>query len=389
MEMPARDDQVLNKQQSISSSTSTGATRATSPSPDSSSQDTKPPSPAEARAAGRKRALLCGVTNKADPENHLRGSVNDVNRIKEMLIKKQFGYPNNDECIRVLIEDDQEIKGNKSTPTKKNNRLYSTKKNIIDSLEWLVKDSKSGDKLVFFFSGHCCRPDSENTNILNIGSTQSIDLCCCPKNKDTLNNGSTQSTDHDHVYLVCTGNDLIPNCYINSTIVRPLKEGVTLYAIVDSCFSGRILDLKYTYDQERKDWDDNYETPSKAEKGTKDNYKPDLSKADQKDAGGGLAICLSATNNRETAESNANSGGNEILGTMTVNLTKMVKKNVTYKHILDQFQELHRERNIERGDPPLQTMSNVRRAHLESRKIEVPVLSSSRKFDVSSQEFLL
>lgn len=98
-----RDDQVLNKQQSISSSTSTGATRATSPSPDSSSQDTKPPSPAEARAAGRKRALLCGVTNKADPENHLRGSVNDVNRIKEMLIKKQFGYPNNDECIRVLI----------------------------------------------------------------------------------------------------------------------------------------------------------------------------------------------------------------------------------------------------------------------------------------------
>ncbi|KAG7976415.1 hypothetical protein I3843_06G147500 [Carya illinoinensis] len=377
MEMPAGDDQVLNKQQSISSSTSTGATRATSPSPDSSSQDTKPPSPAEARAAGRKRALLCGVTNKADPENHLRGSVNDVNRIKEMLIKKQFGYPNNDECIRVLIEDDQEIKGNKSTPTKKN---------IVDSLEWLVKDSKSGDKLVFFFSGHCCRPDSENTNILNIGSTQSIDLCCCPKNKDTLNNGSTQSTDHDHVYLVCTGNDLIPNCYINSTIVRPLKEGVTLYAIVDSCFSGRILDLKYTYDQERKDWDDNYETPSKAEKGTKDNYKPDLSKADQKDASGGLAICLSATNNRETAESNANSGGNEILGTMTVNLTKMVKKNVTYADILKKMQELHAERCSTEGGA---TRSNTRRVYAESRKIEVPVLSSSRKFDVSSQKFLL
>ncbi|KAG7976416.1 hypothetical protein I3843_06G147500 [Carya illinoinensis] len=376
MEMPAGDDQVLNKQQSISSSTSTGATRATSPSPDSSSQDTKPPSPAEARAAGRKRALLCGVTNKADPENHLRGSVNDVNRIKEMLIKKQFGYPNNDECIRVLI-DDQEIKGNKSTPTKKN---------IVDSLEWLVKDSKSGDKLVFFFSGHCCRPDSENTNILNIGSTQSIDLCCCPKNKDTLNNGSTQSTDHDHVYLVCTGNDLIPNCYINSTIVRPLKEGVTLYAIVDSCFSGRILDLKYTYDQERKDWDDNYETPSKAEKGTKDNYKPDLSKADQKDASGGLAICLSATNNRETAESNANSGGNEILGTMTVNLTKMVKKNVTYADILKKMQELHAERCSTEGGA---TRSNTRRVYAESRKIEVPVLSSSRKFDVSSQKFLL
>ncbi|KAG6709902.1 hypothetical protein I3842_06G155300 [Carya illinoinensis] len=376
MEMPAGDDQVLNKQQSISSSTSTGATRATSPSPDSSSQDTKPPSPAEARAAGRKRALLCGVTNKADPENHLRGSVNDVNRIKEMLIKKQFGYPNNDECIRVLI-DDQEIKGNKSTPTKKN---------IVDSLEWLVKDSKSGDKLVFFFSGHCCRPDSENTNILNIGSTQSIDLCCCPKNKDTLNNGSTQSTDHDHVYLVCTGNDLIPNCYINSTIVRPLKEGVTLYAIVDSCFSGRILDLKYTYDQERKDWDDNYETPSKAEKGTKDNYKPDLSKADQKDASGGLAICLSATNNRETAESNANSGGNEILGTMTVNLTKMVKKNVTYADILKKMHELHAERCSTEGGA---TRSNTRRVYAESRKIEVPVLSSSRKFDVSSQKFLL
>lgn len=34
---------------------------------------------------------------------------------------------------------------------------------------------------------------------------------------------------------------------INDSIVRPLKKGVTLHAIIDACHSGTILDLPYVY----------------------------------------------------------------------------------------------------------------------------------------------
>lgn len=34
---------------------------------------------------------------------------------------------------------------------------------------------------------------------------------------------------------------------INATIVRPLTPGVTLHAILDTCFSGTSIDLPYVY----------------------------------------------------------------------------------------------------------------------------------------------
>lgn len=38
---------------------------------------------------------------------------------------------------------------------------------------------------------------------------------------------------------------------LNSIMVWPLKKGVTLHAIVDSCHSGTILDLAYVYKLEK------------------------------------------------------------------------------------------------------------------------------------------
>ena len=92
-------------------------------------------------------------------------------------------------------------------------------------MRWLVNDCQSGDSLVFFYSGHGLRqPDFNNDEV------DGFDETICPV--DFRKSG------------LILDNDL------NSLIVRPLKHGVTLHAIVDACHSGTILDLEHVYDKE-------------------------------------------------------------------------------------------------------------------------------------------
>ncbi|KAJ6967337.1 metacaspase-1-like isoform X1 [Populus alba x Populus x berolinensis] len=191
------------------------------PSPLSSSSETRP--------AG-KRALLIGVTYKR--KHKLKGTINDVKSMRELLILN-LGFK--EENILVLTE------------------LIPTKKNILKSLEWLVKGCQAGDSLVFYFSGHgISQPDFEGDE--RDGFAENI----CPV--DFMTEGMIVDND------------------INSTIVWPLKKGVTLHAIVDACHSGTVLDLEHVYNRQEKKWDDNSPLSGNARK------HPD----------GGLAISLSA-----------------------------------------------------------------------------------------------
>ena len=89
-----------------------------------------------------------------------------------------------------------------------------------------MEGCQAGDSLVFYFSGHGVRqPDFKNDEI------DGFDETICPV--DFMQEGMIFDND------------------INVTIVRPLKPGVTLHAIVDACHSGTILDLEYIYDQKR------------------------------------------------------------------------------------------------------------------------------------------
>lgn len=97
-----------------------------------------------------------------------------------------------------------------------------TKKNIQAALKWLVKDSQSGDSLVFYFSGHGLRqPDFYEDEL------DGFDETICPVDFKT--------------------EGMILDNEINDSIVRPLKKGVTLHAIIDACHSGTILDLPYVF----------------------------------------------------------------------------------------------------------------------------------------------
>lgn len=107
-----------------------------------------------------------------------------------------------------------------------NANLIPTKHNKLESLKWLVKDCQPGDSFVFYFSGHGLQqPDFKEDKI------DGFDETLCPV--DFLGEG------------------MIIDNEINSIIVWPLKEGVTLHAIVDACHSGTILDLLFVYKHER------------------------------------------------------------------------------------------------------------------------------------------
>lgn len=93
---------------------------------------------------------------------------------------------------------------------------------MLESLKWLVEGCKSGDSLVFYFSGHGLQqPDLKEDEL------DGFDETLCPV--DFLQEG------------MIVDNDL------NSILVWPLKNGVTLHALVDACHSGTILDLSYVY----------------------------------------------------------------------------------------------------------------------------------------------
>lgn len=276
-----------------------------------------------------KRALLCGVSYKKR-KYRLKGTINDVKHMKDLLIN-QFGYPL--ECIRVLSEEEEP--GSHFAPTKKN---------IQESLKWLVEGSESGDSLVFYFSGHGLRqPDFNNDEI------DGFDETICPV--DFMKEG------------------MILDNEINSTIVWPLKQGVTLHAIVDACHSGTILDLVHVYNPKTMVWVDN-SPPSKAKKSTD----------------GGLAICLSACGDDQMAADTSAFLDKGMIGAMTFIFIQTIKKHseITYGTLME---EMHKE--IQEANKDKCPSSRILRKFFRHRTIEDPLLSTSEIFDVYLKKFTL
>ncbi|CAL5379525.1 unnamed protein product [Camellia sinensis] len=157
-----------------------------------------------------KRAVLCGVSYQKK-KHRLKGTINDVNRMKSLLTD-HFGFLETSICVLTEEEDDP--------------NLIPTKENMQKALRWLVADCKSGDSLVFYFSGHGLRQLD-----FDMDENDDYDETICPS--DFMTAGMILDND------------------INNTIVKPLKEGVKLHAIIDACHSGTILDLEHVYDRKQ------------------------------------------------------------------------------------------------------------------------------------------
>lgn len=262
-----------------------------------------------------KRALLCGVTYKKE-KFRLRGTLHDVHSMKDLLVQK-FNF--SDDAILILAEEE----------------AYKppTKRNIMNAFKWLMEDLKSGDSLVFYFSGHGLRqPDFDDDEL------DGFDETICPLDFRT--------------------EGMISDNYINDILVKRLIPGVTLHAIVDSCHSGTVLDLPWVYKENK--WTDN-RPPSGANKSTR----------------GGRVIGFSACkDNQLAADTSAFSAEKTMMGAMTYTFIKAIQEipDITYQGLLDYVHKAIEKVNKARC-PLLKVLQ---------RKIDQePVLSSSEIFDTN------
>ncbi|KAL1838924.1 hypothetical protein VTJ49DRAFT_2055 [Mycothermus thermophilus] len=154
---------------------------------------------------GRRRALLIGI-NYFGQKGELRGCLNDVKNVSQFLVDYR-GYKRED---MVILTDDQDGPGR------------PTRENIIRAMQWLVADAQPNDALFLHFSGHGGRAED-----LDGDEDDGYDEVIYPVDFETAGH--------------------IVDDEIHNYVVRPLKPGVRLTALFDSCHSGSVLDLPYIY----------------------------------------------------------------------------------------------------------------------------------------------
>ncbi|KDP40907.1 hypothetical protein JCGZ_24906 [Jatropha curcas] len=272
----------------------------------------------------RKKAVLCGVSYY-QKKYKLKGTINDVKDMRNLLIS-YFRFPQ-DSILQLTEEQDPE--------------LIPTRKNIEKALKWLVEGCRSGDSLVFYFAGHGSQVDDSDGDEID-----ELDETICP--------------------LDFQVNGKIVDDYINSVIVRPLVEGVTLHAIIDTCHSATMLDLPFMCNAKQKKWVEN-PPPSGANKGTS----------------GGLAICISACrDDQKVVDSSALCGK----GNLTYNLIQEINENpgLSYDALITSVQN-----NIDKAIEAPGCKTWFLRKFFKNSFLQEVQLSSSEKFDIYNKKFKL
>lgn len=145
-------------------------------------------------------ALLVGINYK-NTVFSLNGCIQDVNNMTNYLKTKNI---TNDSIIQ--LTDDTSMK--------------PTKNNIMNMFTKLLKDSKSGDNLIFYYSGH-------GSTIIN-----------------TSENSDTEPL--DDIIFTIDYKSLVDD-ELNEIINNNLKPDVNLFVLFDCCHSGTMLDLRYNY----------------------------------------------------------------------------------------------------------------------------------------------
>ncbi|KAI0507626.1 hypothetical protein KFK09_013752 [Dendrobium nobile] len=282
----------------------------------------------------KKRAVLVGVSYSFK-SYQLRGTVNDVKCMRYFLCEK-FQFPN--DSILMLTEEERDPK-----------RL-PTKENIRAAMRWLVWGNQPGDSLVFHFSGH---------------GSQKLDL-----SGDEVDGYAETLCPVDY-----EDKGVILDDELNATLVRPLRSGVKLHAIIDSCHSGTVLDLPYLCRTSRVgsfQWEDH--TPkSGAFKGTS----------------GGLAICISGCDDSQSAQDTQTLSGSAITGAMIYSLIYAVETDpgTTYGRLLSNMRSVIRGADAFVGftGPVASFLKRVLSYGIKQE----PQLSASETFDIYRKPFLL
>ncbi|CAH1426183.1 unnamed protein product [Lactuca virosa] len=273
----------------------------------------------------KKKAVLCGLTYKGHPKS-LAASKNNVKSMHQLLVK--LGFPNG--SIRILTEEEPD-------PTR-----TPTRHNILMAMEWLTKDCCSGDSLVFYYAGHGSHVPDNNGD-----EKDGYDEALCPV--DYKQSGKILDDE------------------INAAIVAPLPHGVILHSIMDTCFSGTLLDLPFLCEIDRGGfykWDKHHPSHASSYGGTR----------------GGKAICISACDDHQNSADTSAFTGNAI-GALTYSFIQAVQsaRTLTYGDLLDNMRKVVRDAQQKQG----------LNAPFASSTSQEPQLSCTTRFEIYSEHFML
>ncbi|KMZ72481.1 Metacaspase 9 [Zostera marina] len=286
-------------------------------------------------SAGKKRAVICGISYKGYNKEEIEGSVNDAIFMK-YLLENKYNFSD----ILMLTDDEKNSMNN-----------IPTKMNILNAMEWLVKDCQQGDSLVFYYSGHGSqKKDMDGDEI------DGFDETLCPL--DYFTNG------------------MITDDVINETIVRPLPSGAMLHVIIESSHSGTVLDLPFLCKMNRKGfyhWE--------GHRSLNGVWKGSL--------GGDVILFSSSQDHQENIETKEISK-KIAAGGMTYYFIKALEKGdvKTYVELLNFMQseiiKLEKKMDRNHGSRMVRVMGKLKRF---LGKNQVPQLSSNRRFDVYEKAF--
>jgi len=155
----------------------------------------------------RRRAIFVGINYIQSSSNQLAGCANDV--------KKMVSYMSSKFDCLVLSDDIA------SKPEK--NIKWPTRQNILNAIDWAIKDMKAGDEAFIHYSGH-----GGLTIDLSGDEISGQDSCIYPVSES----GSIEFITDDELRVL---------------IVDRVPKGAKCIVIFDCCHSGTCLDMRYSY----------------------------------------------------------------------------------------------------------------------------------------------
>lgn len=238
-----------------------------------------------------------------------------------------------------------------------------TRKNILNSMKWLVQDAKPGDNLLFFFAGHGGQSrdtdgdeeDGQDEHICPVIQGQH------PKFAAALE-GSLEREEADDLLGRPISDD-----EIFEQMLKDLPEGVRLTTIFDACHSQTMADLKHSYEVHVED-----EEMARARRqeppppGFNFDKRPLICKELKGKQCAASVLCLAGCKDRQTQQTWCDQSGPSMRGAFF--LTNMLAKviggmrtpNPSYADVLREItRDFYRGNRLNMSIPSFSTSSAV------------------------------
>ncbi|KLO19325.1 hypothetical protein SCHPADRAFT_898901 [Schizopora paradoxa] len=202
----------------------------------------------------RKKALCIGIGyGDLEEPRRLPQAREDPRKLRRLL-SKRYGFKKHD--VTLLIDDDHP------------DHIQPTRSNIMEQIHVLVHFANSGDRLVFFFSGH-------GSQIPNLDGSEDdgYDEVIWPCDVIIKEGGAAKDVDEVEKFIM--DDDLKVH------LVDRLPNGVHLTALLDCCHSGTGLDLPHSYSASNSNLDlPRTESPTKIDPADPVSFsEPDMLKS--------------------------------------------------------------------------------------------------------------